>query len=162
MTAGGSSLPEVQRLLTALAAAKPGGRIAEIGTAFGEGAKAIIAGLAAGSTFVTVEPDPDRYEFACEVLAGTSAEIVNARWEDVLPDRGPFDLVFVDGGTRGGTLDLLITLLAPGGILVKDDLAPGRPIDGDPVREAFLTDTRLAAAELLVSSEMAVLVAVRR
>ncbi|HSC73787.1 MAG TPA: class I SAM-dependent methyltransferase [Gaiellaceae bacterium] len=147
--------------MTALAAAKPGGRIAEIGTAFGEGTKAIIAGLTAGSTLVTVEPDPDRYDFACEVLAGTPAEILNARWEDVLPDRGPFDLVFFDGGTRDGTLDLVVTLLAPGGILVKDDLVPGRPISGDPVREAFLTDTRLAAVELLVSSEMALIVAVR-
>ena len=35
MTGGGSSIPEVQRLLATLVASKPGGRIAEIGTAFG-------------------------------------------------------------------------------------------------------------------------------
>ncbi len=40
MTAGGSSLREVQRLLSALAAGK---RCAEVGTAFGEGAATIVA-----------------------------------------------------------------------------------------------------------------------
>jgi predicted O-methyltransferase YrrM len=36
----------------------------------------------------------------------------------VLPDRGPFDLIFFDGGSRGDTLALAISLLAPGGVLV--------------------------------------------
>ncbi len=60
MTRGGSSISEVQRLLSALVASKPGGRIAESGKAFGAGAKAIAAALAPGATFVTVEPDPAR------------------------------------------------------------------------------------------------------
>jgi predicted O-methyltransferase YrrM len=38
MTAGGSSIPEVQRLLRVLAT---GRRVAEAGTAFGEGAAAM-------------------------------------------------------------------------------------------------------------------------
>jgi len=162
MTDGGSSIPEVQNLLATLAASKPGGRIAEIGTAYGEGAKAIIEGLAEGSTFVTVEPDLERYQLACDALAGTGAEMLNGRWEDLLPERAPFDLVFFDGGSRNETLDLAVSLLAPGGILVKDDLTPGRPIAGDPVREAFLNDERLMAVEMLVRFDMAVIVAARR
>ena len=162
MTAGGSSIPEVRRLLTTLVASKPGGRIAEIGTAFGEGAKAIIDGLPANSTFVTVEQDSERLMLSCETLAGTPAEVLQGRWEDVLPDRGPFDLIFFDGGTRDDSLDLAISLLAPGGILIKDDLTPGRPTAGDSVREAFLTDRRLAAVELLASADMAVIIATRR
>ena len=162
MTGGGSSLPEVQRLLAALAASKPGGRIAEIGTAFGEGAKAIVAALPPDGTFVTVEPDPERHAVAAAALAGTRAEVLNARWEDVLPVRAPFDLLFFDGGTRGDTLALAIDLLARGGILVKDDLTPGRPVEGDPVREAFLRDDRLVAVELLTTPGTAVIVAVRR
>jgi predicted O-methyltransferase YrrM len=162
VTGGGSSIPEVQGLLATLAASKPRGRIAEIGTAYGEGAKAIIDGLAEGSTFVTLEPDPERYELACQALAGTRAEILNARWEEVLPGRSPFDLIFFDGGMREDTLDLVVSLLAPGGILVKDDLTPGRRIAGDPVREAFLSERRLVAVELVVRSDMAVIVAVRR
>jgi predicted O-methyltransferase YrrM len=161
LTAGGSSLPEVQRLVAALVAAKPGGRVAEIGTAFGEGAAAIAAVLPRDATFVTVEKDPERAAEARKRLAGTRAELLEAMWQDVLPQRGPFDLVFFDGGQRSNLNDV-IELLAPGGILVKDDLTPGRAIDGDPVREAFLRDERLAAAEILVRPDMAAIVACRR
>ena len=162
MTGGGSSNPEVQELLATLVASKPGGRIAEMGTAFGAGARAIAEALPADATFVTVEPDPARYAEASAVLAGTRAEVVKGRWEDVLPARGPFDVIFFDGGTRGQTLDLAISLLAPGGILIKDDLAPGRPVAGDQVREALLHDQRLVAVELLTTAATAAIVAVRR
>jgi predicted O-methyltransferase YrrM len=162
VTAGGSSIPEVQRLLAVLVAAKPSGRLAEIGTAFGEGAKAIADSMGPEATFVTVEPDPERYTIAASVLAGTRAEILNAGWEDVLPGRAPFDLVFFDGGTRGASLERVVGLLAPGGLLVKDDLTPGRPVEGDPVREAFLHDDRLLAIELLTTPTTAAIVATRR
>ena len=162
MTGGGSSIPEVQELLATLVASKPGGRIAEMGTAFGAGARAIAEALPADATFVTVEPDPARYAEASAALAATRAEVVNGRWEDVLPARGPFDLIFFDGGTRGETFELAISLLAPGGILIKDDLTPGRPVAGDPVREAFFQDQRLVAVELLTTAATAAIVAVRR
>jgi predicted O-methyltransferase YrrM len=160
VTGGGSSIPEVQRLLAALVASKPDGRIAEIGTAFGEGARAIVSALGPDATFVTVEPDPDRYAQASEALAGTRAEVICARWEDVLPARGPFDLLFFDGGTRGDSIGLAVSLLAPGGILVKDDLTP-RMTD-DPLREALLGDDRLVGVEILVAPTMAAIVAARR
>jgi len=152
----------VQRLLAVLAASKADGRIAEIGTAFGEGANAIARTLGPLATFVTVEPDPKRYAHAVQVLEGTLAEVLNAKWEDVLPQRGPFDLIFFDGGTRAESLNLAIELLAPAGILIKDDLTPGAPIQGDQVREAFLTDERLEGVELLATPDMAVIVATRR
>ena len=162
MTDGGSSIPEVQRLLSALVASKTSGRVAEIGTAFGDGARAIAKALPQDATFVTVEPDIERYRHAANVLAGTRAELLNAKWEDVLPQRGPFDLVFFDGGTLGGTLELAIDLLAPGGILVKDDLTPGVAVDGDPVREALLRDERLVSVELCTTVAAAVIIATRR
>jgi predicted O-methyltransferase YrrM len=152
----------VQRLLAALVASKPSGRIAEIGTAFGEGARAIAAALGPEATFVTVEPDPERYAHAREALAETRAELLHGRWEELLPARGPFDLVFFDGGTRGETIELAVSLLAPGGILVKDDLAPGTPTAGDPLREALLGDARLIGAEILATPTMAAILAVRR
>jgi predicted O-methyltransferase YrrM len=144
VTAGGSSIPEVHRLLAALVASKPDGRIAEIGTAFGAGARAIAAALMPGATFVTVEPDPGRVARARDALSGTRTEVIDGPWEDVLPHRGPFDVIFFDGSTGAATLPLAISLLAPGGVLVKDDLTLGRPVAGDAVREALLRDERLA------------------
>ncbi len=169
VTGGGSSIPEVQRLLAVLVASKPNGKIAEIGTAFGDGAKAILAALGPDATFVTVEPAADRYSQAAAALEGTRAELLNAGWEDVLPDRGSFDLIFFDGGARSDTLDLAIGLLAPGGILLKDDLtpgedglAPGAGLRDDALRQAFLADERLAGVELLATTNMAVIIATRR
>lgn len=145
--------------MATLVAAKPGGRIAEIGTAHGGGALAIVAALPPGASFVTVEIDPERAAQAREALAGTAAEVLEGDWRDVLPARGPFDVVFADGGVG---YDCVADLLAPGGILVKDDLTPGRAVEGDPTREALLRDPRLEATELLVTPNMAAIVAVRR
>ena len=54
-----------------------------------------------------------------------------------------------------------MALVEPGGILVKDDMTPGRPIEGDEVREFLLRDPRLASAEILATHEWAVIVAVK-
>lgn len=159
MTAGAYSIPEVQRLLATLVASKPGGRIAEIGTSYGDGAQTIAAALQGGASFVTVELDAERAAHARAALADTAAEVLEGDWRELLPQRGPFDVVFADGGVA---YDLVADLLAPGGILVKDDLTPGRPVAGDATREALLLDDRLEATELLVTAAMAVIVAVRR
>jgi predicted O-methyltransferase YrrM len=162
LTAGGSSIPEVQRLVAVLAASKPNGRIAEIGTAFGEGARAIAEVLPPGASFVTVEPDEERHRLARAALEGSRAEVVLGRWQDVLPERAPFDLVFSDGGSRDGDAARVLDLLAPGGILVKDDLTPGRAVEGDPMRELLLRNPDLVAAEILTTPSAAAIVAVRR
>jgi predicted O-methyltransferase YrrM len=159
MTAGAYSIPEVQRLVATLVASKPNGRIAEIGTSYGDGAEAIVAALPPGATFVTVEVDPDRAGQARARLAGSGVEVLEGDWRDHLPQRAPFDAIFADGGVG---YDQVIDLLAPGGILVKDDLTPGRPVVGDPTREALLLDPRVEATELLVTPEMACIVAVRK
>lgn len=160
MTAGAYSIPEVQRLLATLVASKPGGRVAEIGTAYGEGARAIVDALPADATFVTVEIDRKRAANAREALAGTRAEVLEGDWRDLLPQRGPFDLLFADGGRD---YELVIDLLAPGGIVVKDDLSPDWPAkESDPTRRALLADPRVEAIEILVREDMAAIVAVRR
>jgi len=164
VTDGGSSIPEVHALLATLVAAKPGGRFAETGTAFGKGARAIAEAMDERASFVTVELDPDRYEQAVAALSGTRAEAVLGYWHDVLPHRAPFDLLFADGGVREteGGFELLISLLAPGGILVKDDMSPGRPIDGDEIREWLLRDPRLSATEVMTAPTTAAIIATRR
>ena len=163
VTAGGSSIPEVQKLLATLVASKPRGRFAETGTAYGSGARAIADAMDEESTFVTVERDPERYRQAIAHLAGTRAEVLHGRWEDVLPQRAPFDLLFADGGIReAGGIDVVIPLVAPGGFLVKDDMSPGRPIEGDEIREVMLRDERLTAVEVMTTPTTAAIVAVRR
>ena len=160
MTAGAYSIPEVQRLLATLVASKPGGRVAEIGTAYGEGARAIVDALPADATFVTVEIDRKRAANAREALAGTRAEVLEGDWRDLLPQRGPFDLLFADGGRD---YERVIDLLAPGGIVVKDDLSPDWAAkESDPTRRALLADPRVEAIEILVREDMAAIVAVRR
>jgi len=149
----------VQQLVAALVASKPGGRIAEIGTSYGDGAKAILAALPHGTSFVTVEVDPDRAAQARDALHGTEAQVLEGDWRDHLPQLGPFDVVFADGGVG---YDEVIDLLAPGGLLVKDDLTPGVAIEGDATREALLLDPRVIATEILVTPEMACIVATRR
>jgi predicted O-methyltransferase YrrM len=157
VTAGAYSVEAVQRLVATLVASKPGGRIGEIGTSYGDGAVAIAAALVGGARFVTVEVDAERAATARERLAGTPALVLDGDWRAVLPPHGPFDLLFADGGSYEGVVDLL----APGGIVVKDDLTPGRPVEDDPVRQLFFDDPRVRATEVLVTPEMAAIVAVR-
>ncbi|HZC75398.1 MAG TPA: methyltransferase domain-containing protein [Gaiellaceae bacterium] len=136
--------------------------VAEMGAAFGETA-AILAETA--SSVVTVERDPERIEVARERLAEIpDVELLDGDAFELLRGRGPFGLVFVDGGLRPVTeekWEAILALVEPGGILVKDDMSPGRPVEGDEVREFLLRDPRLAAAEILATPEMAVIVAVR-
>ena len=155
MTDGGSSLPAVQALLRVLAAGRD---VAELGTAFGEGAAAIAE---TARSIVTVERDPDRAAVARARLAGlANVEALEGDAYELLRGRGPFGLVFADGGAYDW--EAILELLAPGGLLVKDDLTPGRAIEGDPVREFLLRDTRLAAVEILTTPGSAAIIAVKR
>lgn len=157
MTDGGSSITAVQALLRVLAS---GRRVAELGTAFGEGAAAMAE---TAREVVTVEIDPERADSARERLAGcTNVELLVGDWRELLPPLGPFELVFADGGLREpDAWEATLALIAPGGLIVKDDLTPGRPVEGDPVREFLLRDPRLAAVEILTTPETAAIVATR-
>jgi predicted O-methyltransferase YrrM len=154
VTDGGSSIPAVQALLRALATGRDA---AELGTAFGEAAAAMAE---TARSVVTVELEPGRAAVARERLAGLdNVEALEGDAYELLRGRGPFGLVFADGGAYDW--EAIMELLAPGGILVKDDLTPGRPVDGDPVREFLLRDPRLSAAEILTTPATAAIVAVR-
>jgi predicted O-methyltransferase YrrM len=155
MTDGGSSIPAVRALLRVLATGRD---VAELGTAYGEGAAAMAE---TARSVVTVEQDAERAAAARRRLAGLdNVEALEGDAYELLRGRGPFGLVFADGGFYDW--EAIMLLLATGGVLVKDDLAPGRPVDGDPVREFLLRDPRLAAAEILTTPTAAAIVAVRR
>jgi predicted O-methyltransferase YrrM len=157
VTDGGSSLPAVQALLRVLAA---GRRVAEIGAAFGEGAAAMAE---TARELVTVEVDAERVEAARSRLAGlANVELLAGDWHELLPPRAPFELVFADGGLRSREdYEALLELVEPGGLIVKDDLSPDRPVEGDPVREFLLRNDRLAGVEILTTPATAAIVATR-
>jgi len=132
--------------------------VAELGAAFGETA-AVLAETA--RSVVTVERDPERAALAREQLAGLdNVELLEGDSYEQLRGRGPFGLVFADGG-RPYDWEAILALVAPGGLIVKDDLTPGRAVEGDEVREFLLRDPRLAGAEILAAPAMAVIVAAR-
>ena len=160
MTAGSSSIPAVQSLLRALAC---GRRAAEAGTALGEGAEAIAA---SARSLLTVELD--------SVLAGQArrrfaeraeVEVVEGDWRDVLPQHGPFEFLFLDGGAWKGRPyedgPVAVALLAKGGILLIDDMTPNRS-GPDSVRSFIFEHEELEACEVLTTPQTAALVAVRR
>ncbi|HUJ55862.1 MAG TPA: class I SAM-dependent methyltransferase [Gaiellaceae bacterium] len=159
MTGGATAIPEVQALLRVLATGRD---VAELGAAYGETA-AVMAETA--RSVVTVERDPERVAVARKRLTGlANVELVEGDAFEQLDGRGPFGLVFVDGGLRPVTeskWEAILALAEPGGILVKDDMTPGRPVEGDEVREFLLRDPRLVASELLATPDMAVIVAAR-
>ena len=155
MTAGGSSIDAVQALLRVLAAGRD---VAELGTAFGEGAAALAE---TARTVVTVERDPERAALARARLAGCpNVELHEGDAYAVLRGRGPFGLVFADGGVYDW--EQILDLLEPGGLIVKDDLTPGRPAEGDPVRSFLLRDPRVVGVEILTTPQSAAIVAVKR
>jgi predicted O-methyltransferase YrrM len=155
VTGGGSSLPEVQRLLTVLAAGK---RCAETGTAFGEGAAAIASTAAA---LVTVESDAERARVAAERLRSfDNVRLLVGDWRDELPAHGPFELVFFDAG-RAEESQAAIDLLVRDGLFVKDDLTPhhARP---DPARDFLLQHPQLVAVEVLTAPLRSAIIAAKR
>jgi predicted O-methyltransferase YrrM len=155
LTGGGSSIPEVQRLLMVLAAGKS---CAETGTAFGEGAAAIAS---VAESLVTVEHDAARAAIAAERLAGfDNVELLVGDWREHLPRRGPFDFLFFDAGRFDEAADA-IELVAPGGLLLKDDLTPKRS-GPDPVRELLFNHPQLVAVEILTTPQTAAILATRR
>ncbi|HXG77541.1 MAG TPA: hypothetical protein VNJ53_13330 [Gaiellaceae bacterium] len=74
-------------------------------------------------------------------------------------------MLFLDGGgfkqEPSALGPLALSLLAPGGLLVIDDLTPGRS-GHDPARAFLLEHGELAAVEILTTPATAAIVAARR
>ena len=169
---GTACLTEFGPILSVLAAMRPGGRIAEIGTGVGVGTGWLAHGLAGGATLTTVEIDPARAAVAAKLFADRSdVAVLVGDWRETLAHLAPFDLVFLDGG-YAAELDqdrrgALIDLVCVGGTLVLDDVTPeqhwpdtwrGR---ADPKREFALRDDRLLSAEFRVTDTEGGLLCVR-
>ncbi|MFD7640807.1 O-methyltransferase [Kitasatospora sp. NPDC059795] len=158
------------QLLRTLAAARPGGRILELGTGTGVSAGWLLEGMDADATLLSVEQDPVVAAVAAahlgadprlELVVGDGGELI-----DALAGRR-FDLIFAD--TRPGTfhhLDRTLDLLATGGQYLVDDLLPQRNWPTDHARavrtliDRLTTDPRLHTTYLDCSTGL--LLATRR
>jgi predicted O-methyltransferase YrrM len=148
VTGGGTALPETHALLRVLAAGRD---VLELGAAFGIGAAAMAE---TARSVVTIELDPERAAAARSV---PGVQVLEGDWRELAT--GSYGLVFADAGVYDW--ERIIELTEIGGLIVKDDLTPGRAVDGDPVRAFLLRDPRLAAAEILLRPDAAAIVAVR-
>ena len=115
-------------LLAALAAARPAGRVLELGTGVGEGTAWLLSGMGRAARLTTVELDAGVQAIARDELsADPRVTFVTAdagHWlEEYSGD--PFDLVFADTWPGKFThLERALTLVAPGGTYLIDDLTP--------------------------------------
>ncbi|WP_329027768.1 O-methyltransferase [Streptomyces sp. NBC_00690] len=124
------------RLLAATADAKA---VAEIGTGTGVSGIYLLQGMRSDGVLTTVDPEPERQQFAREAFreagfAGNRARFIPGRALDVLPRLadGGYDLVFCDGD-RLESLEYLAEssrLLRPGGLVCFEGVfARGRTVD---------------------------------
>jgi predicted O-methyltransferase YrrM len=123
---GMASERRVGALLRVLAAAKPAGRVLELGTGTGVGAAWLLDGMDPAARLETVDNDAVAQAIARRHLGG------DPRVRFHLADGGPwlrgwagppFDLIFADAWPGKYTdLGAALALLAPGGLYVVDDL----------------------------------------
>ncbi|MEW5687460.1 MAG: class I SAM-dependent methyltransferase [Pseudomonadota bacterium] len=156
------SEPRTGALLRTLAAAKPAGRLLELGTGTGLATACLLAGMDAAARLVTVDTDPRVQAVAREALDH------DPRVEFVLEDgaafirRQPpasFDLVFADSmpGKYEG-LDEALALVRPGGFWIGDDMLPqanwpeGHEVRVGGLIEAFRGRPGWAATEMAWAS----------
>jgi predicted O-methyltransferase YrrM len=155
-------IPEVGRLLRFCAALSGVERICELGTAYGVGAAWIEAGMAPGATLLTVELDPERAQAARDMFADNPAvEVLAGDWSLAL-ERGPFDMLFSDGGPKRapGDPEKLLPLIRIGALLVLDDFTPG--VLEDRPREVWVDNPSYDAIEVQLTADASAILARRR
>jgi caffeoyl-CoA O-methyltransferase len=148
------------RVLSALAAGRR--RIVEVGTAYGFSTLWLALGQPVDGTIVTIDPDRSRTDrargwwrdagIADERITVVTAKALEAFEANDPALTGPFDLAFIDAlkPEYEGYLDALVPRLAPGALLVADNvLWSGRvadPSNEDPDTKALRAfDQRLLA-----------------
>lgn len=159
---------ETGRLLATLAATRSG-TMAEFGTGCGVGTAWLRSGARKEAIILSAELDEKLAVAAQEIFTDDpQVEVLSADWS-TLRDRGPYSLLFLDPSSpKDAGVDSVADLVESGGIVVMDDFAPcemwppltmGRV---DSLREAWLTDERFTAVEVMVASDASALIATRR
>ena len=164
-------IPEVGRLLQICAGLHGVEKVCELGTAYGVGAAWIESGLRPGATLLTVELDAERAAAARALMSDNqSVEVLTGDWS-LARSRGPFDLLFSDGGPKRdlGDPEKIAQLLRAGGLVLLDDYTPEsawtesqRAIyAADFSRKIWLESPLYRAQELVVNPASSVIFAVR-
>ncbi len=167
-----SCLPAHGRLLSVLAAGRPGGRIGETGTGCGVGLAWLASAADPSTRLVSVERDPGRAAAARELFAELpDVTVLTGDWSE-LEAHGPFDLLALDGGGGGKSGEEPVEprdWLAPGGTVVLDDFSPRTawpPLhpDGGPDRARlhWLEHPDLVCTEVVTGPTSCTLVATLR
>jgi predicted O-methyltransferase YrrM len=150
------------RVLSVLAGGRR--RIVEVGTAYGYSTLWMALGQPSDGTIVTIDPDRARTDLARgwwreAGIADERITVVNAPALDAFAGRdpalaGPFDLAFIDALKPEylGYLEHLVTRLAPGALVVADNVLWSGRVSGS--RPAKPDDTNTAA---LVAFDAAVM-----
>ncbi|NIR34559.1 MAG: SAM-dependent methyltransferase [Actinobacteria bacterium] len=170
--------PETGRLLQALAAGVPGGgRIGEAGTGTGTGVAWMTCSAHPEVSVVSFEIDPARADAARAVHADDPrVEIVTGDAAGLF-ERGPFDLLVLDGGPAGGKHtgagpgrdaepqpvdpDAVLSI---GGIMTVDDFTPATTWpprfrdEPDRARIHWVHHPSLHCTELRVAEDLSVIV----
>ncbi len=131
--------PGTGAALRMLAASVDAKAVAEIGTGTGVSGIHLLHGMRPDGVLTTVDPEPERQQFAREAFraagfAGNRARFIPGRALEVLPRLadGGYDLVFCDGD-RAEYPDYLaesLRLLRPGGLVCFEGVfAEGRTVD---------------------------------
>jgi predicted O-methyltransferase YrrM len=123
-----ASEPKTGAFLAALAAAKPGGRLLEIGTGTGIGTAWLLSGMDAPARLDSIDSDRAVVDVAQRHLGGDAR--VAFRVEDGAAflsraDPDTYDLVYADAWPGKFTqLDAALACIRQGGFYVIDDLLP--------------------------------------
>jgi predicted O-methyltransferase YrrM len=123
-----ASEPKTGALLRVLAAAKPGGRLLELGTGTGVGTAWLLAGMDASASLDSVENNPAVLDVARRHLGQDRRVRFHSVDAAEYLTRGTtetFDLVYADTWAGKFThVDRALALVGPGGIYFIDDLLP--------------------------------------
>ncbi|SDB84580.1 hypothetical protein GA0111570_104326 [Raineyella antarctica] len=163
-----STRSETGRFLATLAASRQG-VIADLGTGCGVGTAWLRTGAPASTRVVTVERDPALAAKATRLFAGTGVEVLPGDWSTMgwsAHGITSLSLVTIDIGTAGGSRERLVDLLAPGGLLVLDDVHGHRNFADDRLDtmalQAWMHESRLLCTEVYLAPDACVLLCARR
>lgn len=165
-------IPQVGRLLQALAAGKPGGLIGEQGAGAGVGTAWLASGLTGGARLVSAELDPVLAAGAARLFAGRpDVEVRAGDWHEALRGEGPFDLLFMDAmpsvDLEPENWDRTTELVKIGGQIVMDDLTPVELWPAhwegltDRKRELAFANPRVVGAEVRTTAVTSALILTR-